>query len=297
MVSQMIHCRLFVRLLQGERGIQNLLRNVLDHGVARNVDIRGNGLVQDFMELGDDTWSTQNPVENGTGSIGSSIGAGDELGKSLSSELLTAELLSVGVTALHQAGKKVNTGVVGHDLGLETLIDTGDRNTSQSLNSLETIREELIGNVLSERLQGRQTTQGGGHLATAVQNLDSGNVGRRSVRRLAHLGDILALLEHTERSAESQVTNDVESQVVEPVQGVDGGIAGLGVLLGIRDLVPLLGEQLDVGVNVLLELTDRLGREGVGDRLTLAGVLGTVTSIEQTATDGNEGVIEVPALG
>jgi hypothetical protein len=40
-------------------------------------------------------------------------------------------------------------------------------------------------------------------------------------------------------------------------------------------------------------LTDRLGRESVGNSLALASVLRTVASVEQTTTDGNERIIEV----
>ena len=47
-------------------------------------------------------------------------------------------------------------------------------------------------------------------------------------------------------------------------------------------------------VDVLFELTDRVGAEGVGDGLALAGVLGTVTSVEQPTADGNEGIVKVP---
>jgi hypothetical protein len=40
-------------------------------------------------------------------------------------------------------------------------------------------------------------------------------------------------------------------------------------------------------------LANGLGTEGVGDSLALAGVLGTVTGVEQTTADRNEGIVEV----
>lgn len=46
-------------------------------------------------------------------------------------------------------------------------------------------------------------------------------------------------------------------------------------------------------MNVLLELANGLGTEGVGDGLALAGVLGTVTGVEQTTANRDEGIVEV----
>lgn len=55
----------------------------------------------------------------------------------------------------------------------------------------------------------------------------------------------------------------------------------------------MLNEKLDIAVNVLLELANRLGTESVRDSLALAGVLVTVTGIEETAANGDESVVEV----
>jgi hypothetical protein len=197
------------------------------------------------------------------------------------------------VLALHQAGEQIDTGVVGHDLGLDTLAHTSDGNTSQIRNGLETIREETIGDVLGQGDQRWHAAQGGGDLAATVEDLDGGDIFGRIVGALAHLGDILALLEHAEGSTESQIADDIKGQIVEPVQGIQASIAGLGVGLQIGELVPLLDERLNVSVDILFELANGLGAEGVGDSLALASVLGTVTSVEQTAADGDKGIVEV----
>ena len=54
----------------------------------------------------------------------------------------------------------------------------------------------------------------------------------------------------------------------------------------------MLDEKFEVAVDVGLELEDRLGREGMGDNLALAGVLGAVAGVEETALDADEGVVE-----
>ena len=41
----------------------------------------------------------------------------------------------------------------------------------------------------------------------------------------------------------------------------------------------------------MLELANGLGAEGVGHGLALAGVFRAVTSVEETALDGDEGIV------
>jgi len=59
----------------------------------------------------------------------------------------------------------------------------------------------------------------------------------------------------------------------------------------------LLDEELKVAVNVGLELKNRLDGEGVRDDLALARVLSSVSGVEETSADADEGVIEVAAKG
>ena len=47
--------------------------------------------------------------------------------------------------------------------------------------------------------------------------------------------------------------------------------------------------------HVLFELADALGAEGVGDCLSFAGMLRTVTGIEEASLNGDEGVVVVAA--
>ena len=44
-------------------------------------------------------------------------------------------------------------------------------------------------------------------------------------------------------------------------------------------------------MDVLLELADGLGGEGVRDGLAFAGVLGSIAGVEEAAADGDEGVV------
>ena len=137
-------------------------------------------------------------------------------------------------------------------------------------------------------------SQGGGNLAAAVEDLDGGRVDGRSVGRGADLGHVGAGGEHAEGLAEGEVADDVEGEVVEPLEAVQvGGLVGaLGVL---DQVVPLLDEELEVGVHVGLELQDRLGGKGVRDDLALAGVLGAVAGVEETTANAHEGIVEVTA--
>jgi hypothetical protein len=105
------------------------------------------------------------------------------------------------------------------------------------------------------------------------------------------------MLEHAEGGPKRQIPNDIEGQVIEPVQGVDAGIAGLGVLLGFTDVVPARHEHVEVGVDVLLELADGFRAEGVADDLAFAGVFGAVAGVEEASLDADEGVVEFTKWG
>lgn len=58
----------------------------------------------------------------------------------------------------------------------------------------------------------------------------------------------------------------------------------------------MLDEQFEVAVDVLFELADGFGGEGVRDGFALAGVFGAVAGIEQAALDGDEGVVVFTVL-
>jgi hypothetical protein len=126
------------------------------------------------------------------------------------------------------------------------------------------------------------------YLTPTVQHLDSRRKSRLRIRRLPHLSKVPTLLQHAERRTEGQIANDVEGEVVEPVQGVH--LVPTAFLRG-RALVPLLLQEFEVVVHVLLELADGFGGEGVRDRLALAGVFGAVAGVEEAAADGDEGVV------
>lgn len=61
--------------------------------------------------------------------------------------------------------------------------------------------------------------------------------------------------------------------------------------------MPLLDELLQVADDVLLELGDGLGAEGVGDDLAFAGVLCSIAGAENVASDGDKCCIVVAVEG
>lgn len=71
-----------------------------------------------------------------------------------------------------------------------------------------------------------------------------------------------------------------------------GETTGFGVFRSLFGLLgPFLEEELKVGMDVLLKLTNRFGAEGMGDNLALAGVFSSIAGVEQTSSDGNECII------
>lgn len=60
---------------------------------------------------------------------------------------------------------------------------------------------------------------------------------------------------------------------------------------GLGALVPLLAEFLEIVVNVLFELSNGFGRESVSDGLAFTCVFTAVARVEETAADGDKGVV------
>ena len=156
------------------------------------------------------------------------------------------------------------------------------------------MREEGVGEVFGVGFQLGQAAEGGGDLAAAVEDLDGGRVFWVGGRCHADLGFVAALFEHAEGGAKGEVADDVEGEVVEPVQSVDGGVAAGGGVAGggLGELGPLGAEELEVGVDVLFELTDIFGGEGMTDDFAFAGVFGPVARVEEAASDRDECVVE-----
>lgn len=264
--------------------------------MSGNFNVLGKGFIQSLAQLGENVRGGHAPVEDGTGGVGCGVGAGDQLGEGLGGQFGAFKLVTVSVLAFHEAGEKIHTSVVGHNLRLEPLADTGDGNTGKVLNGFQTFGEEAVRDVLGEGDERWHAAQGGGDLATTIQNFDRSDILGRVLGVQTHLGNILPLLEHAEGSTERQVTDDIEGEVVEPIEGIEAGIAGLGVTLEVGETVPLLDELLNVAMDILLELANGLGTESVGDGLALAGVLGTVTGVEQATADRDKGIVEVPRI-
>jgi len=90
----------------------------------------------------------------------------------------------------------------------------------------------------------------------------------------------------------SEITDHIEREVIEPVKAVNLGEFAMS---GLGDCVPLSYEQFEILVHINFELSNTLSREGVGDGLALSGVLSSVSCVEKTAFDRDEGIVEVPA--
>lgn len=259
---------------------------VLDGLVAGHAG--GDAGVELLLQLGQHAGGAEDPVQQGAGGVGGGVGAGDQLREGLGGQLAAAEGLAVGVLALHEAGEEVDAVGVGV---VEALAHARDGDAGEVLDRLDALAEEGVGQVFGVGLQLRQTAERAGDFAAPVEHLDRRRERGGGVGRLADLGDVAAVLEHAEGGAEGQVTDDVEGEVVEPVEGVDGGIAGLGVLLRLGELGPFAHEHVEVAVDVLLELADGFGAEGVRDDLALARVFGAVACVEEAALDADEGVV------
>jgi hypothetical protein len=83
------------------------------------------------------------------------------------------------------------------------------------LNSFHTLAEERIGEVFRVRLDVWEATDCAGDLAAAIEDFDGRRAGSLTAE-LGHFCEVLPFLEHTERCAESKVTDYVEGQIVEP---------------------------------------------------------------------------------
>ena len=77
----------------------------------------------------------------------------------------------------------------------------------------------------------RETAQCAADFAAAVEDFNGGSERHGAVWGFADFGDVAAVFEHAEGGAEGEVADDVEGEIVEPVEGVDGGVARGGVFL------------------------------------------------------------------
>lgn len=260
---------------------------VLDRVVGGHPRKRQGG-VEFGLEFGERVRRAEDPVEERAGGVGGRVASRDELGEGLRGELFAAEFGARGVFAFHEAREEVGAPDVR---GFEALGDSGDGDAGEVFDRFDALGEEFVREVFGVRLELREAAERSRDFAAAVEDLDGGCGGRRGGGGFADLGDVAFGFEHAEGCAKGQVADDVEGEVVEPVEGVDGGVAcgGVGGFLG--EAVPFVVEEFEVGVDVLLELADGFGGESVADDLPLAGVLGAVADVEEPAADGHKCVV------
>ena len=262
---------------------------ILDLLVGRDV-VGRQRLVELGLQFLDAFRVHEHVEEQGAGGVGSGVRARDQLGEGFGREFCAAEFLAVFVLAFHEAGEQVDAVDLAALGGFEAGVNAGDGDSGEVLDCFDALCEEGVHEVFGVGLDPRNAADGVGDFASAVEDFDGRGVGWGSVGVCPDFCDVLAALEHAEGGAEGQVADDVEGNVVEPVQAVHAVEAAAGLL---AELVPLRGEHLEVVVHVLFELADALGAEGVGDGLALAGVLCAVSGVEQTTLDGDEGIVVV----
>ena len=57
------------------------------------------------------------------------------------------------------------------------------------------------------------------------------------------------------------------------------------------DRIPLFDEEVKILVHIGFKLSDALGRKCVRDRLALSCMLGTISCVEETALNGDKGIV------
>lgn len=232
------------------------------------------------------------PEEEGARRVARRVAAGDQLRQRLRRQLRPPHRLPVLVPALHQPREQVPPRGLGPAAFLlQPRAHPRDGDAGEVVHRSQAAREERVRDVRSVGLQRGERAERVGDLAASVEDLHGGSVARRAGRRLAHLGDVGARVDHAEGGAEGEVPDDVEGQVVEPLQAVDGGPAGAALGGRLAEAVPLPDQVRQVAADVLLELADAAGAEGVRDHLALARVLVPVPRVEEAALDGDEGVV------
>lgn len=251
-------------------------------------DTGGHGVVEFFLEFLQHARRADHVVEERAGGVGGGVGTGDELRQGFGRQLFAAEFLALGILAFHQACEEIHTVGVGV---FESLGHTGNRDTGKVLNRFHALAEELVWEVLCVGLQLWKATQCARDLTTTVEDFNGRGGLWLCIGCLANLGEVTLMLQHTKGGSERQVANDVESEVVEPVQGIDAGVAGFGVLAVLGHVGPFAGEKFQVAVDVLLELADGFGAEGVRNHFAFASMLGSVTRVEETSSDRDKGII------
>jgi hypothetical protein len=260
---------------------------ILDLLERRHV-VGGQSLVELVLQFLRGVRAHEHVEKEGAGGVGSGVGAGDELGESFGGEFGAAEFVAVLVFAFHETGQQVHAIDLATFGGFETLVHASDGDASEVLHGCYALVEERIREVFGVRLDPWDDANGVGDLSTTVKNLNSRSVSRRGVWARSHFSNVFSSLKHAKRGTKSKITDDVECNVVEPVQAVHTVVAVASLL---AELVPLGGEHLEVVVHILLKLTNALRAKGVRDGLALASVLGAVSCVEETALDRHKSVI------
>ena len=97
--------------------------------------------------------------------------------------------------------------------------------------------------------------------------------------------------ENCPRKRTNQVTNDVKSQIVEPMQTVHINPLPLSFVGSIAPAVPLFDQLGERVLYIRLELGDAFHAKGMRHCLAFASVLGAIAGVEEASLDGDEGVV------
>lgn len=280
------------RRVMAERLIEHAVevRQVADHVVCGNIDLGRDGSIHLGLQLLQHSWCACHVVEEGARRVGRGVAAGNQLRQSLSGELLASQRLALVVATFHQARQQI-LSLLRRRVA-QSALHARNGNAGQVLDGVEAVGEEGVGQPLGIGLQLREAAKSGAHLAATVQDLNGRGVDGLAVGRCLDLGNVCAGGEHAKGCSEGEVADDIKGQVVEPRQTVDESLLAARNGTGADEVVELLHKQLQVAVDVRLKLRDGPCREGVGHKLSLARVLCAIAGIEETATDGNKGIVE-----
>lgn len=119
------------------------VRQILDHLKARHVDLGRDGVIELFLQLGQNSRGFGHVVQDGAGRVGRRVRAGDELRQGFGRQLLAAHGLALVVLAFHEAREQVHTSRIL--LPVQALRYARDGDTSKVLHGGDALAEEGVG--------------------------------------------------------------------------------------------------------------------------------------------------------
>mgnify|MGYP005988801509 CR=1 FL=1 len=203
-------------------------------------------------------------IQQRTRGVGCGITTSNQLCESLSGKFLAAKRSALLVAAFLKASKEIFAVDIGRVLN--STLDSGDSNTCEVLDCVEAVTEEWIREVAGVGLQSWVAAKSCTDFTSSVQNLNGRGVDGRAIGGVSNFGKINTSGKHTERSTEGKVANNVKGQIVEPGEAVEASFFVAGRIAEstlLNELVELFDEEVKIGVDIRLKLSNGFGRESV----------------------------------